>query len=319
MKEKPTNPIDKLFGNKLFDIEHALSMYAISYCTLPAEGLYDQDKLKEFKSVIDKCHIYIIGYLPAVKFITANQKEQILTTTYSVLGKDYTLEWELPSGFTFHIEDNLYYVENTFGQKSWPSEEEIMLRLKQKANIINFEVKYIGQSYGKDGSRNAVDRLLKHETLQRISLKGIPDEHILTLMLIEVQPDTQMFTLINPWAENKDEDGTRIKAGLDKLYGTTEKERIALYEAALIRYFYPDFNKEFKNSFPSTNLKVLQDCYDKDFASVIAEICIDDLPFKLYSKTRAAENFHIAKHDLHNDEARTMFFKSDSHGKTIIA
>ena len=82
-----------------------------------------------------------------------------------------------------------------------------------------------------------------------------------------------MVTVFNHHAKNKDEDSSRIRSGIDKLYGTTEQERIALYEAALIRYFSPPFNKEFKNSFPSTNLKILQDCYEKDFAAVIAEIC----------------------------------------------
>jgi hypothetical protein len=113
---------------------------------------------------------------------------------------------------------------------------------------------------------------------------------------------------MNPYARNKDDDGTRIRSGLDKLFNTTEAERISLYEAALIRYFYPEFNKEFKDSFPSTNLKILQDCYKKDFSAVIAEICIDQLPFLLFSSEVKPSLYHIAKHDLHDDKSRRAFF-----------
>ena len=99
--------------------------------------------------------------------------------------------------------------------------------------------------------------------------------------MLAIQPDNKLFTVMNPFAQNKDEESERIRSGLDKLFNTTEQERIALYEASLIRYFRPEFNIEFKNSFPSTNLKILQDCYEKDFSAVIAEICIDDLPFSM--------------------------------------
>lgn len=118
--------------------------------------------------------------------------------------------------------------------------------------------------------------------------------------------------MINPFAKNNDESGARIQSGLQKLFNTTEEERVSLYEAALIRYFYPEFNKEFKDSFPSTNLKILRDCYDKDFCTVVAEICIDDLPFHLWSKTVEPKVYHIAEHNLHKDEDRRMFFGFDA-------
>jgi len=145
------------------------------------------------------------------------------------------------------------------------------------------------------------------ETLQKIALKGVPEGCLLTLLLLEVQPSTMLVTLFNGHAQSKTEGEKRIKYGLDKLYGTTEQERISLYEAALIRYFSPQFNKEFKNSFPSTNLKILQDCYDKDFSAVVAEINIDQLPFKLFSKKVESSLYHMAKFDLHEDSARRVF------------
>lgn len=119
-----------------------------------------------------------------------------------------------------------------------------------------------------------------------------------------------MITFFNPFAQNKEQGSERIAAGLDKLFDTNDAERATLYEASLIRYFQPKFNKEFKESFPSTNLKVLADCYDKDFSAIMAEISIDELPFQLRSETIAAAPSHMAHHDLHTDAARKVFFSN---------
>ncbi|MES9962184.1 MAG: hypothetical protein ABW116_01465 [Candidatus Sedimenticola sp. 20ELBAFRAG] len=306
MEKKPE--LQKLMADKLYDIEHSLGMYAVSHCTIPAEGIYDKEALKPLMGIIETCHIYLIGLTPIIDFVDAKQENGVLILEYKIAGEDHTLSFELSEGFILKSEGDLLYVEDPNGQRSWPDNNFIQARLSAETNSVNFEVKYIGQAYGKDGSRNAIDRLLKHETLQKISLKGIPEGYRLSLLLLAIQPNNQLFTIMNPFAKNTDEGPERIKTGLDKLFNTTEQERITLYEASLIRYFYPEFNKEFKDSFPSTNLKVLQDCYEKDFGGVVAEICIDELPFKLFTDNVNPKHYHIAKHDLHKDEDRRMFF-----------
>jgi hypothetical protein len=55
-------------------------------------------------------------------------------------------------------------------------------------------------------------------------------------------------------------------------------------------------------------MKVLADCYDKDFNAIIAEICIDELPFKLFTEHVAPSQYHTVRHDLHDEEARKIFF-----------
>jgi hypothetical protein len=169
-------------------------------------------------------------------------------------------------------------------------------------------VQYIGQAYGTDGSRNALDRLRKHETLQKIAVQGIPDGYRLQTLLLEVLPETTLVTLFNPWAEKQDQGKARIAAGLDKLFGTDERERISLFEAAFIRYFRPPFNERFKDSFPSTNMSVLRECYSKDFSAVVAEIGFDGLPYELFSNEIRPRHHHIASYDLHTEEKRKVFF-----------
>jgi hypothetical protein len=307
-KKESKQKIAELFGAYAFDIEHALNMYAVNFCTIPAEGIYDKTALVPLMSVIETCHIYLIGYTPTIDEIDAQQNGSTLELKYKVFGNEYKVNFDLPPYFTLKRDGEYCFLEDANGQKCWPKAQEIQNQLCSKSDIINFEVKYIGQAYGQDGSRNAIDRLLKHETLQKISLKGIPAGYKLSLLLLAVQPSNRMITTINPFAKNIVDGNTRIKSGIDKLFNTSEEERISLYEAALIRYFYPEFNKEFKDSFPTTNLKILQNCYNKDFCSVIAEIGFDQLPFRLCSKVIKPAFHHIAKYNLHKDDDRRMFF-----------
>jgi hypothetical protein len=297
-----------LLRGKRFDVEHALGMYAYSYVHLPAAGLYDEEALQPFAETIETCHIYFIGYLPRVSILDFVQRGQAVLIHLECLGARRSVSWEFPEGACLREVDGCWFVEDHLGQRYALTDDQILSRLRQQHAPLEFDVRYIGQSYGQDGSRSALDRLLRHETLQKIALRQAPAGYQIALLLLAVQPNNQLVTVFNPHAEEQDRDGSRIRAGLDKLFGTSEHERVALYEAAMIRYFRPEFNIEFKNSFPSTRLKILQDCYKKDFSAVIAEFCFDDIPFFLRSEKVAASQNHIAHHSLHSEEERRAFF-----------
>lgn len=306
--KKESQKEESIFSAALNDVEHALCMYATNYCILSAKAIYEEHMLEAFSETIGSSHIYLIGYTPCIRFIDAEQKEQILYLKYLVRGREYISKFELPHMAELKQEQDLYWVEDANGNRIWPENDLIFQLLAEESGELKFNVKYVGQAYGKDGSRNAIDRLLKHETLQKIAIKGAPESHEISVLLLQIHPSNLVFTVFNPFSKTKEKGDERIKLGLDKLFGTTEQERIALYEASLIRYFEPEFNKEFKNSFPSTSLKILQDCYQKDFSAVVAEICIDNLFFRLYSDKVPIKHHHLAKHDLHEDQERRAFF-----------
>ncbi|KTC72317.1 hypothetical protein Lbir_1383 [Legionella birminghamensis] len=163
-----------LFENGLFDVEHALGMYATSYSTMPAEFLYNKEALKPLMRVIDKCHIYIIGFQPKIDFLGAKQHFTKISLTFSILGNEYTIENNVPEGMKINQDKELYLTDEQ-GKKYYLDSSAIQNHLSRESNAVNFEVKYIGQAFGKDGSRNVLDRLLRHETLQKISLQGLPD------------------------------------------------------------------------------------------------------------------------------------------------
>ncbi len=302
------------FGEKQFDVEHALSMFATSNVVMPAFAIYEDDIIKKYKKQLQTCHIYLIGLLPKIDFVGAKQDGRDLVTSFEVLAKRHDLRWPLPQGASLlGGGEEPWYVTDNEGNHSFPSDDTMITQLiKEEKVTYDFEVLYIGQAFGDDGSRNALDRLKKHETLQKIALQGTPAGYALTLLMLEIVPANRMITMFNPFAKDKEHGSERIAKGIDFLFHATEAERTTLYEASFIRYFQPKYNKEFKNSFPSTNMKVLADCYAKDIAAITAEINFDNLPFRLYSPTVRPKASHIAHHDLHDNDARKVFFTSSS-------
>ena len=298
----------ELMGGKRFDVEHALGLYAFSFYSIPAEAIYDDSLDAKLGNSLEDCHIYLIGLVPKVDMKGVRQEGEILIFDFEVLGKGYEVRGPLPEGLTLKKENDLWFLSDGSDNRYGPSDEQIFQAFQMQHGLLVFEVVYVGQAYGKEGSRNAIDRLRKHETLQKIALMGAPEGYRLQVLLLEIHPANQMFTAFNPFAKDNSDGEDRIKLGLDKLFATSEAERVTLYEASLISYFQPKFNKEFKNSFPSTNLKVLADCYEKDFSAIVAEFCFDEPPFLLCSESVAAKAEHIVNIDLHKDADRKIFF-----------
>lgn len=291
-----------------FDVEHALLLHAHSYVVLPAAAIYEEQLLKEFENTCKKCHIYVIGHTARVFLKDVQQVEQTATLIFEIDGRILSVQSTLPEGATLRKTGDAFRIVSESGEEYQLTDWEIAKAIKRQKQML-FNVLYIGQAYGKTGERAALDRLKKHETLQKIALQGgVPEGSTLTILLLEIVPANRMMTVFNPRAIDQSCGVKRIQAGLDKLFGTSERERVVLYEASLIRYFQPHYNKEFKDSFPSTNMKVLEDCYDKDFSGVVAEINFDDLPWDLASEKVPAAWSHIAKHSLHTAEERQIFF-----------
>lgn len=262
-------------------VENSIGMYASGYVTFPAWGLYESDTLKEYQEILDRCHIYLIGWCDRVSMKTFAMVGSKLVVVADIGSEERIAEIDVPSGSKVIENEDGKCIQLEDGTLTLPPSDHLIAQLGGQP----FEVAYIGQSFGKSGERVATDRLIEHKKLQEISIKGDAKNRQLTLLTLEVA-DHQLFTFLNPHAINMDENDAenRISNGIDKLFETSEVERISLYEAALIRYFRPEFNFIFKESFPSTNLKLLNDCYEKDFCAVCAEICIDQLPFLLFSE-----------------------------------
>lgn len=172
------------------------------------------------------------------------------------------------------------------------------------------EIIYIGQAFGKKGERSALDRLKDHSTLQKIQsevLANEPDTDILILLFNYDHP--LQFSLHDGAGSPRitgDEDDQHYLRILRT--GIRYSDITTLAEAGLIRYFQPHYNAVYKNSFPTSDMKSLQQCYDLDLLSLSVELDTEDIHIKTYSrKTRSTEH-HMTIYDLHSDVDRCAFF-----------
>lgn len=302
---------DEKLAEQKYGVEHALELSARSAIIMPVRFLYEAERLEEYRATLATCHIYMIGHLPIIESTAPGQieKDEIITS-WLVAGKPYEVRTKIPEGCSIHAEYGRWWIIDPEGNSRKPDKllERARKQLGDEQNAIPFTVLYVGQAYGKNGSRQALDRLLKgHEKLQEILAKGPPEGHALYLLLIDAEPGTTLNTIFNPQAKNHDDTFDRILKGLQKQEETSEAEKTTLYEASLIRYFRPPYNKEFKETFPSTNMTLLAGCYDKDISSIVASLCID-AEYQLKSDSVPQKKDHVINHDLHADKDRKIFF-----------
>jgi hypothetical protein len=306
--------MEDTFKDGLNAIEHTLVMYAEDVVVLPAVKLYEDIPNERIKNLINKCHIYLIGEVPIIDIKDVHEKGGFVCYDFNMAGKTYKdiALFEMPSNSQFVEENGRRLIRDDKGDYYDVAKEKVLYRIRDEVGPLGFKVRYIGQAFGEDGKKNAIERLLSHSTLQKISILGVPDGYRLELVLVSIENGFRLITQFNPFAKKRDNTDERMKLGLDAYAETNEEERVALYEAALIRYFQPHFNTHFVNSFPSTNLVCLKRCYNKDIQAVVAEINYDPFPYQFFSDTVPMNAEHVAHFDIQKEEDRKTFFLNDS-------
>jgi hypothetical protein len=83
---------DALLSTAAYDIEYALCMYALDFCALPGEIIYDKEVIASIASVASRCHIYVIGYTPRADFIDAKKVKSDLLLSFDVAGKRHIIK-----------------------------------------------------------------------------------------------------------------------------------------------------------------------------------------------------------------------------------
>lgn len=154
----------------------------------------------------------------------------------------------------------------------------------------NLEVLYVGQAFGDNGSRLAIDRTAVHSTLQRILAETLDEKphHEILLMLFRYEHAKNMFcTAGDPDVEvsaSWEQEYEMLSKG-NKLT-LPRKARIALAEAALISYFKPRYNVMLQDAFniqKTKKLKFLREVLKMDFSALTVEINTSTFGSKLYS------------------------------------
>lgn len=184
----------------------------------------------------------------------------------------------------------------------------------------DLEILYVGQGYGTEGERLALDRLQDHKTLQRIladTLHKQPDHEVLLLLFRYEHYKKHSSTGGDFSVEPTATDEESIKYLHDVMDATfSRKNRVSLAEAGLIRYFEPMYNKIYKKTFPSEKHKVLEELLELDFSGLVVQMDTSNIKTNLYTdKARPCTGLfadlhphvHIAQIPLYSKEKRESF------------
>lgn len=274
----------------------------------------------ESKETLAKCHIYFIVKRPRLTLIP----DSLSLENGNFSGQFRVHKKGQHSIGSFTTSTTLF---TSFKISDYPHNNVIMTRNDGEEFIINFslhaymflepyhpemalEVVYIGQAFGKNGKRTAIDRLASHSTLQKVQSDIItddPDSEIF-LLLFEFHNPMNMFKMVR-------DDHAQITGDDDLVHSRRitrepipEANRISIIEASLIRYFQPHYNIIYKDKFPSTKIKSLQKCYELDYSAFAVWINIEEPAVTIFSGKTINSYKHIAEYNLRTEADRRSFF-----------
>jgi hypothetical protein len=318
-----------------------LSEFGVSLCSarwllMPATQLSPEGIMRDEESEISKnCHIYLICERPVVSFdkndFSYDGKAISGSIVYKIDGVDFrekfTQDFPLLDNATeLKLSKYPHREIQTFNENGecvrYLPAFALSIAHSPNANDHIFrklKVLYVGQAFG-NGSRTAQERLKSHSTLQKILAEAnydSPDSEI-CVITVEYAPYRLItsFDGISKGTIKDKRDSARFVSIADNPLKSSEQ--ISLAEAALIRYFQPHYNKIYKKKFPSTDLKVLNRCYQYDYSALFVEINTDELHLSLYSELVSPAMHHIANIDLVDHESRSSFFHMPGHDGTQV-
>ncbi|WP_335968408.1 hypothetical protein [Acinetobacter bereziniae] len=321
-----------------FATKLALDFPCGDFVFLSANALY-RELPEPNHQIIQKCHIYCITEIPkatidphSLKFVEvdSNEGKKIslsLDVIYRIDGQERKFELRPKEGELLDLfeKEKIVRVSNyphlsldivtDDNQVSRSINAHEICFFFQVQDFIEYKILYIGQAFGsEEGNRSAFDRVVKHETLQRVLADcnvTRPDKTILIGMF--EFGDAKVITFADG------EDKTAI-GGMEDIKRTlkamnhkiSKKQQISIIEAALIRYFQPEYNDRLKNDLPAKNTKTLAGCYSYDFNSIgvafFTEFDATGLKIFTYTDTIEKNWMHTINIELHDIEERKSFF-----------
>lgn len=313
-------------NNYRFGVESFLAMYLDKYQFVLGADLEGYAKSNETFTNGYPCNIYFVLRRPKVTIdpdsikIMGNKADFELVIHHHgkgvVVPMSIVLE-KAESELKFHTQYpyNLFTFSDRngvlFGARPGTLIDNSFVQNSFELPILDYEILYIGKAYGNNGKRTALDRLSSHETLQKIythSLTHNPDSDI-WIMLTNF---TQKSILISAGSDliKVNENDSKIEFEKEehffknKGFSISEKQKINFTEAALIKYFQPKYNVEFKDSFPSSKHTSYSECYNLDIKALTVEVDISENVRKIFTDKSGRKEHHIKMFEFNSDEDR---------------
>lgn len=314
-------------AKRLFFGEFGLAMVGVPYAILRQEYLSQVEERAAAEKFVP--HIYMVVQRPRLTLDPKSiviTKERIKGVFHSHRrGALEPIPWERPNPFgESELKFECEYPYNTFaftapdGREVGGEVSTVLTSFQiagpkvETQSALDLEILYVGQAYGKKGERSAMNRLARHETLQKIysdANRRAPEMDV--LIILWRFEETQLATFFPPEDEDTSEDALKAEEERTaRMLAATisEEQKVNFTEAALIRYFQPVYNTQFKDQFPTPAHASYAECYKIDLNMVSAEIHTMSVQTKLWGPGAPSALMHFATFPLHSEEERRHMF-----------
>ncbi len=194
-----------------------------------------------------------------------------------------------------------------------------ILRLNEAVNpkYTDMFVEYIGRSYGEEGERSAVDRLIGktgkdgHGSLQSV-LADVndmrPDQEVHVLLFSYEFHKRHVVGGYSPYKPEMSMDDAPDRLDRFMSEPIDRNDRIKLAEASLIRYFQPHYNVKYKSTFPDCSHKILERMWELDITGIVVSLTTLGLAVRLYSDIAPPSFGHLTFYPIVKEKDRASFF-----------
>lgn len=275
--------------------------------------IFKQDQLSTFKNSHkdDKeyFHIYMVAKRPLIMFHTTSYDIEdgifngMIRIAFNDTFRNVRIQIPFEETITkvdFEMNDQYIIIETAKQQVTKVHAAFVLQTFLSQCDldspVLDLEVLYIGRSFGNKEmpTREVFDRLKHHETVQRIYSEKSWDSDI-WLTAWRFTPNSIAFidpTDTDDFLMKYIHDLVDSKKNNTRFLQISDKQNIAVAEAALINYFKPPYNKNFKHNFPSSEHEY-KECYELDLDYVMVELDTAGLGFRLWSQAVEVNKEHI--------------------------
>jgi len=184
----------------------------------------------------------------------------------------------------------------------------------------DFEVLYVGKSYGRKRNINILDRLFKqhHKKFNEIvidTMEDSPDKQVVIVALNFILEKRIISTGFNEPVDipfEADQERMEYLKDID----TNRKYKIDLIEEALINYFSPQYNESQKKSLGKLSSKAIKAFQKLDLSGVVVEFNTRSTGVKLKSDCVTSKKLHMIQFSTFKDKERSNFIDMENLDKS---
>lgn len=277
-------------------------------------------------------HIYMIHEIPRLSIVKNGIK--ILDTHIEISIQLGVIENVIIEKFEFKlIEENHkeIFTYELVGNKGLIIRDNVgggieidvlALYLQLSKESLNSKILYVGQSYGKAGERDAIQRLGSHSTLQKIladvSHTNIEVEVAVSLWEFTPRLISSFDGISKNYLTSEDEDIKHLESVMSNPPLWIDNQIINVTEAGLINYFKPEYNEKFKNNFPDFDHKGYKFYYNHDYNAIEIELDTSCINIEIFSDSQNYNQWRPIKYHLNSEEERRSMFDIDFTNKKVV-